>query len=105
MRATRFRSGCVRTQTWVSRSVRGGATCRLTGGAPAQFDPAALFVGAKRLAGLMVGSRAMTEDLARFVERRQLRPVIDRVFGFDEAQAAYDYLGQAAHLGKVVIAT
>lgn len=77
---------------------------RLTGTTPAQFDPAALFGGAKRLAGLMVGSRAMTDELARFVERTRLRPVIDRVFGFDDARAAYAYLDAAGHFGKVVIA-
>ena len=89
-------------------AVRTGGTVaiigRLTGGAPAQFDPAALFAGGKRLAGLMVGSRAMTDDLARFVEGKQLKPVIDRAFGFDDTKAAYRYLGEAAHIGKVVIA-
>lgn len=89
-------------------AVRTGGTVaiigRLTGAAPAQFDPAALFGGAKRLAGLMVGSRAMTEDLARFVERTQLRPVIDRAFDFQDAQSAYRHLEQARHIGKVVIA-
>jgi NADPH:quinone reductase-like Zn-dependent oxidoreductase len=90
------------------RAVRTGGTVavigRLTGSAPAQFDPAELFAGAKRLAGLMVGSRAMTADLARFVDTHKLRPVIDRAFAFDDARAAYDYLAQAQHLGKVVIA-
>jgi NADPH:quinone reductase-like Zn-dependent oxidoreductase len=76
---------------------------RLTGTAPAQFDPAALFSANKRLAGLMVGSRAMTLQLARFVERLQLRPVIDRAFGFEQAKAAYEYLATARHFGKVAI--
>jgi NADPH:quinone reductase-like Zn-dependent oxidoreductase len=77
---------------------------RLTGTTPAQFDPAALFVGAKRLVGLSVGSRAMTDDLARFLEVHRLRPVVDRVFAFDDARAAYAYLDGAQHLGKVVVA-
>jgi NADPH:quinone reductase-like Zn-dependent oxidoreductase len=77
---------------------------RLTGAAPAQFDPAALFVGGKRLAGMMVGSAAMTQDLARFVEARKLRPVVDRVFAFEQAREAYAYLGQGRHFGKVVVA-
>ena len=76
---------------------------RLTGTEPARFDPAALFGGAKKLAGLMVGSRAMTDDLARFVERSQLKPVIDRRFPFEQVGAAYRYLEQAAHFGKVVV--
>jgi NADPH:quinone reductase-like Zn-dependent oxidoreductase len=77
---------------------------RLTGSAFAQIDPSALFIGSKRLIGLMVGSRAMTNDLARFVEEKQLRPVIDRVFPFEQAREAYAYLGSAQHLGKVVVA-
>lgn len=77
---------------------------RLTGSEPARFDPVALYGGGKKLVGLMVGSRTMTSDLARFVEDKQLHPVIDRVFPFEQARAAYTYLGAAGHLGKVVIA-
>jgi NADPH:quinone reductase-like Zn-dependent oxidoreductase len=77
---------------------------RLTGTAPAQFDPAELFVGAKTLVGLSVGSRAMTAELARLVEDKQLRPVIDRAFAFAQAREAYAYLAAGTHLGKVVIA-
>lgn len=88
-------------------AVRTGGTVaiigRVTGAAPAQFEPAALFVGAKRLAGLMVGSRTMTEDLARFVEDKQLKPVIHRTFAFEEATLAYRHLEGARHLGKVVV--
>jgi NADPH:quinone reductase-like Zn-dependent oxidoreductase len=76
---------------------------RLAGSDPARFDPVALYGGGKKLVGLMVGSRAMTSDLARFVEDKQLHPVIDRVFPFEQARTAYAYLDAAAHLGKVVI--
>ena len=57
----------------------------------------------RRLAGLMVGSRAMTGDLSRFVEDKRLRPVIDRVFPFARARDAYRHLAQGRHFGKVVI--
>ena len=30
-------------------------------------------------------------------------PVIDKVFGFDEAQAAYQHMAAGAHFGKIVI--
>ncbi len=56
-----------------------------------------------RLSGLMVGSRVMLEDLLRFMEPTQLRPVIDREFTFDEAQLAYEHLKAGRHFGKVVI--
>lgn len=77
---------------------------RLTGSTPAQFDPAALFAGNKRLAGLMVGSAAMSRELARFVGRAGLQPVIDRVFPFGQAREAYRHLASGQHVGKVVIA-
>jgi NADPH:quinone reductase-like Zn-dependent oxidoreductase len=33
----------------------------------------------------------------------RLQPVIDRVFDFDDAPAAYAHLQSAAHFGKVVV--
>ena len=77
---------------------------RLSGLEPARFDASALYGGLKRLSGVLVGSRAMSRSLARFVEHRQLRPVVDRVFAFEQAREAYAYLERAAHLGKVVVA-
>ncbi|CAG9269776.1 Alcohol dehydrogenase [Paraburkholderia unamae] len=59
--------------------------------------------GMKRLHGVMVGSRAMLESVTRFVEAQQIRPVVDRVFGFDEAPEAYAWLEAGKHFGKVVI--
>jgi NADPH:quinone reductase-like Zn-dependent oxidoreductase len=32
-----------------------------------------------------------------------MKPVIDRVFPFEEAPAAFDYLESGSHFGKVVI--
>ena len=76
---------------------------RLSGSAPATFDPAVLFGGGKRLLGLMVGSRALATEMAAFVQRSGIHPVIDRVFPFEEAAEAYRYLDAGQHLGKVVI--
>ena len=84
----------------------GGAVAvvgRLTGNAPAQFDPAALFGAGKRLAGVTVGSREMAIDLVRFVGGKRLHPVIDRVFAFEDTPAAYAYLAGGQHVGKIVI--
>ena len=33
----------------------------------------------------------------------QLRPIIDRVFSFEEALAAYEYMESGARMGKIVI--
>ena len=37
------------------------------------------------------------------IANNRLEPVIDRVFGFDEAPAAYRYLESGEHFGKVVL--
>jgi NADPH:quinone reductase-like Zn-dependent oxidoreductase len=50
-----------------------------------------------------VGSRVMFERMNRALELREVHPVIDRVFGFAEAAAAYRHLQSQTHLGKVVI--
>jgi NADPH:quinone reductase-like Zn-dependent oxidoreductase len=56
-----------------------------------------------RLQGIYVGSRAMFEAMNRAIALHKLRPVIDRVFPFDQAVAAYQHLESGTHFGKVVI--
>jgi NADPH:quinone reductase-like Zn-dependent oxidoreductase len=53
--------------------------------------------------GIFVGSRAMFEAMNRAIALHQLRPVIDRVFEFDQAAEALRHLESGAHFGKVVI--
>ena len=53
--------------------------------------------------GIAAGSRAMLANLVRAVEANGIVPEIDRVFGFDEAPQALEYLKAASHVGKVMI--
>jgi len=55
------------------------------------------------VSGIYVGSRANFEAMNVFIERHKVRPVIDRVFGLDDALAAYQRVDAGQHLGKVVI--
>jgi NADPH:quinone reductase-like Zn-dependent oxidoreductase len=50
----------------------------------------------------MVGSREEQRALGDFMVAHGLKPVIDRVFGFDDAEAAYAAAGAGA-FGKVVV--
>lgn len=75
----------------------------LGGGFPGQFDPFALMLGGKRLLGVAVGSREMAENLSRFVEVTGIKPVVDRVFDFEQGLEAYRYLEAGRHFGKVAI--
>jgi len=96
-------------QGTVNRSVAAvamGGTVAVIGGVSGfggEVNPATLLASAKRLVGVHVGSRAMLEDVMRFVDASGVKPVIDRVFPFGQAQDAYRYLESGAHFGKVVI--
>ena len=75
----------------------------LSGFGGARIEPHSLIFGAKTLAAVQVGSRAMLEDLAEFVEQRGIKPIVAREFYFDEVELAYDYLAAGQAFGKVVV--
>ncbi|HUF20549.1 MAG TPA: NAD(P)-dependent alcohol dehydrogenase [Burkholderiales bacterium] len=72
-------------------------------GLKGNVDLSPLLVKTARMQGIFVGSRAMLERLAAFVEEHRIKPVIDRVFSFGQTIDAYKYLAAAQHFGKVVI--
>lgn len=54
---------------------------------------------------MLAGSRVDFEKLVGFLEEKKVRldVIIDRVFSFDNAPAAMEYLASGKHVGKVVI--
>ncbi|WP_224247601.1 zinc-dependent alcohol dehydrogenase family protein [Hyalangium gracile] len=52
---------------------------------------------------IYVGSRVMFEEMNRAMAQHRLKPVIDRVFPFEQARDALRYMQEGAHFGKVVI--
>jgi NADPH:quinone reductase-like Zn-dependent oxidoreductase len=56
-----------------------------------------------RIQGILVGSREGFESMNRAISQYELKPVIDRVFPFEEAREAMAYLSGGRHMGKVVI--
>ncbi len=74
------------------------------GGVEAPVSTIGMLVRNTRVHGLFVASRAQYVAMNRAISLHQLKPVVDRVFPFTEARAAYDYLESAKHFGKVVIA-
>jgi NADPH:quinone reductase-like Zn-dependent oxidoreductase len=56
------------------------------------------------LKGIVVGSRRMMVDLVRALETHpETRPIIDRVYEFDQANEAIEYFAGAGKIGKVMI--
>jgi NADPH:quinone reductase-like Zn-dependent oxidoreductase len=70
---------------------------------PGSFNPVLVLMKALRVQGVFVGSRAMFEDMNRLVVRDGIKPVIDRVFPFGDAPAAFRHLESGSHFGKVVV--
>lgn len=68
-----------------------------------QGGPHALLGKAAALRGVFVGSRRMAERLNAAVDAMCIKPVIDRVFPFEETAEAYRYQSSSALFGKVVI--
>jgi NADPH:quinone reductase-like Zn-dependent oxidoreductase len=56
-----------------------------------------------RMDGIYVGPRSEFTAMNAFLAHHAVRPVIDRVFAFEDAPAAFDYLESGSHFGKVVI--
>jgi NADPH:quinone reductase-like Zn-dependent oxidoreductase len=53
--------------------------------------------------GIGVGDRAMFEQLNRAIEANRIKPVIDKVFPFEEAREAYRYQSSGSLFGKIVV--
>jgi NADPH:quinone reductase-like Zn-dependent oxidoreductase len=68
-----------------------------------QINPRPIMAKSLTLQGIYVGSQRLFRDMNRAVDAAQLRPVIDRSFGFDEAPEAYRAMKAAGHFGKLVI--
>jgi NADPH:quinone reductase-like Zn-dependent oxidoreductase len=75
----------------------------LTGFGPPTASLFPLLARNVRLSGIYVGSREDFKTMVRFINQNQLQPQIDKVFPFEEAPKAFEYLESAAHFGKVVI--
>jgi NADPH:quinone reductase-like Zn-dependent oxidoreductase len=54
--------------------------------------------------GITVGSKRQFRDMLAFMAAKKVRPVVDeKVFAFERAREAYEYLQQQKFFGKVVI--
>jgi NADPH:quinone reductase-like Zn-dependent oxidoreductase len=87
-------------------AIRVGGKITLIGGlsGPAtELNPGLIFARRANVQGISVGSMQMFEAMSRAIAASGIKPVIDKVFPFDEAQAAYRHMASGAHFGKIVI--
>src|SRR5262249_8317966 len=72
-------------------------------GKPSVIDTNALYRSIARIRVVAAGNRAQFTAMNRAIAVARLRPVIDRVFSFEELPAAFEYYESTHPLGKVVI--
>lgn len=87
-------------------AIRPGGSIYVIGalGGSGAIDPRAINRKSIRLQGIHVGSRDMFAAMNRAIVNSGLKPVIDRVFDFADAKAAYRHQQSGSHLGKIVVA-
>jgi NADPH:quinone reductase-like Zn-dependent oxidoreductase len=61
------------------------------------------FLSKSTLRTIGVGSREDLADMNRALSARDVHPIIDSVFPFEEARQAFKYFARGQHFGKVVI--
>jgi NADPH:quinone reductase-like Zn-dependent oxidoreductase len=88
------------------RAVRLGGRVSLIGvlsGGAGQISLFPVLMKNVRVQGIFVGSGEMFEAMNRAIAAHQLRPVVDRVFPFEQVPDAFRHLESGAHFGKVVV--
>jgi NADPH:quinone reductase-like Zn-dependent oxidoreductase len=87
-------------------SMRSGGHIAIIGarsGPGGELDRRQVLQRGLKVSGINVGSRAMFEAMNRAIAAARLKPVVDRVFPFRDAAAAYRDFATGRHFGKVVV--
>lgn len=84
-----------------------GGQIHVVGGVSGFTSELSLFAILGRAAvirGIRVGNSEMFEAMNRAMTLHKTQPVVDRIFDFHDAPAAFQFLQEGKHFGKVVIA-
>jgi NADPH:quinone reductase-like Zn-dependent oxidoreductase len=98
--------GGAATLTHSFGAIRAGGRVSMIGGlsgGATELNPGLIFSRRANVAGISVGSTQMFMAMNRAIEVNAIKPVIDKVFAFAEAQAAYRHMASGAHFGKIVV--
>ena len=89
------------------RCIRPGGTVAMIGilsGSAMATSLGLIITRQVRLQGVTVGHRDGFEAMVRAIDQHRLKPVVDRVFPFEELKEAMAYLQTGAQFGKVCVA-
>jgi NADPH:quinone reductase-like Zn-dependent oxidoreductase len=87
-------------------AVRYGGRISLIGvltGFEGMVNPWPVIARSVTIQGIYVGSRGLFEDMTRALVQNTIKPVIDRIYEFEQAAEAFEHMASASHFGKIVI--
>jgi NADPH:quinone reductase-like Zn-dependent oxidoreductase len=102
-----FELGGEKTLPQSLRCIRPGGTVAMIGilsGSTMATSLGLIITRQVRLQGVTVGHRDGFEAMLRAIDQHQVKPMVDRVFAFEELKEAMAYLKSGAQFGKVCIA-
>jgi NADPH:quinone reductase-like Zn-dependent oxidoreductase len=74
-------------------------------GAKSEINIMPILMKQIRVQGILVGHAQALSAMIGFFDIHQIEAVIDRVYPWDQALQAFEYLSTGLHMGKIVIAT
>lgn len=72
-------------------------------GLAGELDLVTVLVKQLRLQGVLVGHRNHQLDMIKAIDANQMRPIIDRTFGFEDIVSAFQYQESNQHFGKICL--
>lgn len=78
-------------------------TCGATTGPKVDIDLRFFFIREIEVIGAFMGRRGELDQVLKLLDRKLLRPVVDRTFPLEKLRDAHQYLEDRKQLGKVVI--
>jgi len=78
-------------------------TCGATTGPKVEVDLRFFFIREIEIVGAFMGNRAELAQVLKLLDRKLLRPVVDRTFPLSQLREAQQYLAERKQVGKVVI--
>ncbi len=83
----------------------GGALCVIgvLSGVSSPLNILPILMKNVRLQGILVGHKEGFEAMNRAIAQNHLEPIVDRVFPFEEARQALEYLASGQHFAKICL--
>ena len=98
--------GAATWQTSIASLKSGGrmAVCGMTSGNDAVVPVRMFYSKQITMTGALMGTKKQLVELARFVEEKKIRPVLDSIFPLAQARDAQERMEQGRHAGKILLA-